>query len=91
MRIVLGALHIKNGIDVVGQGKALGIKLQDDYTANNYQQPSDEYDPATWTAEGAINDLKLLFRVGKRLAFEEKWPQWKAGSEFKAIREAQKQ
>ena len=41
--------------------------------------------------EGAINDLQLLFSVGKRLASEEKWPQWKAASEFKAIREKKKQ
>jgi len=84
------ALYIKTGIDVEGKGTAYGKKIQDDYTANNYHQPSDEYDAATWTLEGAINDLKLLFRVGKRLAFEEKWPAWKPGSEFKAAREAKK-
>lgn len=28
-----------------------------------------------------------LFMVGKRLSFEETMPQWKEGSEFKAIRE----
>ena len=84
------ALYVKNGIDVVGKGKEFGKKLQDEYTEKNYHQPSDEYDPSTWTVEGAINDLKLLFQVGKRLAFEEKWPQWKPGSEFKAIREGKK-
>jgi len=36
---------------------------------------------------GGIEDLKLLFQVGKRLSFETKMPQWKQGSEFKAIRE----
>ncbi|HEX5652657.1 MAG TPA: M28 family metallopeptidase [Chitinophagaceae bacterium] len=84
------ALYIKNGVDVIGKGKEWGLKLQDEYTAKNYHQPSDEYDPSAWTLEGAINDLKLLFRVGRRLAMEESWPQWKQGSEFKAIREAQK-
>ena len=84
------ALYLETGIDVIGKGKEIGKKLQDEYTAKNYHQPSDEYDAATWTMDGAINDLKLLFRVGKRLAFEEKWPQWKPGSEFKAIREGKK-
>ena len=84
------ALYIKYGIDVIGKGKEYGKKLQDEYTAKNYHQPSDEYDAATWTAEGAIKDLKLLFKVGKRIAFEEQWPQWKKGSEFKAIREGKK-
>ena len=89
-KIGIPALDAGSGIDVVGKGKEYGQKLQDDYTANNYHQPSDQYDAKTWTADGAIKDLKLLFRVGKRLAFEDKWPQWKAGSEFKAAREGQK-
>jgi Zn-dependent M28 family amino/carboxypeptidase len=80
------ALYIKNGIDVVGKGKEYGQRLQDEYTQKNYHQLSDEYNAATWTMEGAINDLKLLFQVGKRLSYETGWPQWKAGSEFKAIR-----
>ena len=84
------ALDASQGIDVVGKGKEYGQKLEDEYTAKNYHQPSDEYDPFTWTADGAIKDLKLLFQVGKRLAFEEKWPQWKSGSEFKAAREGKK-
>ena len=84
------ALYIKNGIDVEGKGKEFGKKLQEEYTEKNYHQPSDEYDESTWTMDGAINDLKLLFQVGKRLAYEEKWPEWKSGSEFKALREAKK-
>ena len=80
------ALYIKNGIDVVGKGKIYGKQLQDEYTAKNYHQPSDEYDATSWTLEGAIHDLKLLFRVGRRLAFEKTWPEWKQGSEFKALR-----
>lgn len=80
------ALYVTSGIDVEGKGKEFGQKLRDEYTDKNYHQPSDEYDAATWTAEGAISDLKLLFQVGKRLAFEDKWPQWKNGSEFKAKR-----
>ena len=61
--------------------------MEDEYTEKNYHAPSDEYDAATWKLDGAIDDLQLLFRVGRRLAFGEKWPEWKAGSEFKAIRE----
>jgi Zn-dependent M28 family amino/carboxypeptidase len=84
------ALYIKTGVDVAGKDIAFGKKIADEYTAKNYHQPSDEYDAATWTMEGAIRDLKLLFRVGRRLASEEKMPQWKTGSEFKAIREGKK-
>jgi hypothetical protein len=31
--------------------------------------------------------MDLLFLIGKHLAGETKWPAWKPGSEFKAIRE----
>ena len=78
------------GVDVVGKGKEYGEKLNNEYTEKNYHQPSDEFIPSTWTMEGAIKDIKLLFAVGKRLAFEDRMPEWKEGSEFKAIRDKQK-
>jgi Zn-dependent M28 family amino/carboxypeptidase len=84
------ALYTKAGIDIVGKGKTYGQQLKDDYTAKNYHQPSDNYNPTTWTMEGAVQQLKLLFQVGQRLAFETNFPQWKDGSEFKAIREGKK-
>jgi Zn-dependent M28 family amino/carboxypeptidase len=85
-KVGIPALYTKVGIDVVGKGKQFGQQLQDEYTAKNYHQPSDEYNAGTWSMEGAVNDLQLFYQVGKRLAFEKKWPQWKAGSEFKALR-----
>jgi Zn-dependent M28 family amino/carboxypeptidase len=81
------ALFIESGIDDVAKGKEFGKKMQEEYTEKDYHQPSDEYDAATWSLEGAINELKTLFNLGKRIAAQEEWPKWKAGSEFKAIRE----
>ena len=83
------ALYAGEGVDVIGKGKAYGQKIEDDYTADHYHRPSDEID-STWTFEGGIEDLKLLFQVGKRIASSEKYPVWKDGSEFKAIREGKK-
>ena len=37
---------------------------------------------------GAAEDARLLFEVGYRVAESEKWPEWKAGTEFKTLREA---
>ena len=79
-------LYVQNGVDVIGKGKEYGAKIQDEYNEKNYHRPSDEYNESTWTMDGAIYELKLLFQVGKRLAFEETWPKWKSGSEFKTIR-----
>jgi Zn-dependent M28 family amino/carboxypeptidase len=80
------ALDAASGVDFVGKEKGYGKKLQEDYTANHYHRPSDEFDNG-WTFEGGIQDMQLLFQIGKRLAFDEDWPKWKQGSEFKAIRE----
>ncbi|MEP7109569.1 MAG: M28 family metallopeptidase [Ferruginibacter sp.] len=82
------SLYIKVGTDAVGKEKGYGQKMVDDYIKNNYHRPSDEYNSAIWKLNGAIDDLLLLFNVGRRLAFDHQWPAWKAGSEFKAAREA---
>jgi Zn-dependent M28 family amino/carboxypeptidase len=81
------ALYVGSGIDVIGKESGYGKKMDEEYTEKHYHRPSDEYDTATWKLDGAIDDLQLLFRVGRRLAYGQNWPQWKAGSEFKAIRE----
>jgi hypothetical protein len=36
---------------------------------------------------GAREDLKVFFAVGYRVAEADKFPEWKPGNEFKAIRE----
>lgn len=82
------SLYTEGGTDVAGHGTDYGKAKIDEYAAKNYHRPSDEYD-STWVLDGAINDLKLMFQVGKHLSYAEKWPEWKEGSEFKAIREKQ--
>lgn len=74
------------GIDVIGKDKEYGKKMQETFNAQHYHGPSDEYN-ANWELSGAVDDLQLLFMVGKRLAYGHAWPGWKAGSEFKAERE----
>ena len=85
-KVGVPALDVKGGIDIVGKGKEYGQQEEQDYVTNHYHARSDEYNP-NWTFEGGIQDMELLFLIGKKLAFETSWPAWKAGSEFKAIRE----
>lgn len=84
------ALYTKRGVDVVGKGRAAGEAMETEYRDKHYHRPSDEYIQGQWDLTGAINDLKLLFAVGRRLAYSNTWPGWKEGSEFKAIREQAK-
>lgn len=86
-RVGVPALAVSKGIDHAVKGKEFGEAADDDYRKNRYHQPGDEYDPDSWDLSGIVDDAKLLFQTGKRLAFDSNWPKWKDGSEFKAIRE----
>ncbi|HZZ75173.1 MAG TPA: M28 family metallopeptidase [Puia sp.] len=85
-KVGVPALDVKGGNDIVGKGKEYGQQKEQDYVANHYHSRSDEYNP-NWTFEGGLQDMELLFLIGKELAFESSWPAWNPGSEFKAIRE----
>jgi Zn-dependent M28 family amino/carboxypeptidase len=57
-----------------------------DYTEHRYHKPSDEYNP-NWDMKAAVADADALLQVGLRVANGGKWPEWKQGVEFRAIRE----
>ncbi len=80
------ALDPQDGVDFIGKPKDWGKQKRDEYTANDYHKPSDEIKP-DWNLSGAIEDLRLHFTVGYRVAQSSVWPQWKPGTEFKARRE----
>ena len=75
------------GVDDVSRGTAYGKQKHDEYTAQRYHQPADEYDSATWDLSGGLQDVELVYAIGKKLAFSHEWPEWKTGSEFKALRD----
>ena len=56
-----------------------------DYTANRYHKPADKFDP-NWDMKAAVADADALLQVGLRVAGSEQWPEWKPGTEFRAIR-----
>jgi Zn-dependent M28 family amino/carboxypeptidase len=87
-KIGIPALYLKIGSDFIGKGREYGQELKATYTQRYYHQPADELDTTRMNFEGAIDDLELLFRVGKNLANSDRWPKWKEGSEFKAVRES---
>jgi Zn-dependent M28 family amino/carboxypeptidase len=83
-------LHLARGIDVIGKPPEYGKQKRDEFVAKHYHQPSDEVDPG-WDLSGAVQDVQLLFEVGYQVANGDKFPEWKAGSEFKAKRENKSQ
>ena len=62
------------------------IEREEEYRARRYHQPADEYD-ASWDLSGQVEDLQLLFTIGFRLVQGREFPNWREGTEFKAIRD----
>ena len=81
------SLYTGGGKDFIGKPANFGQQKKDDYTAHHYHQVSDEVDP-NWDLSGAVQDVQLLFEVGYQVANGDKFPEWKAGSEFKSKRDA---
>jgi len=81
------SVYPSGGSDSVEHGKEWTAAKRDKYLAENYHKPSDEFDP-NWDLSGAIDDLRLLFKVGYRLAIESTFPNWKEGIPYKAKRDA---
>jgi Zn-dependent M28 family amino/carboxypeptidase len=82
-------LYPKRGYDHDEMGFDYGMQKSAEYTANHYHRVSDEYD-LSWDVSGALEDMELYYRTGLEIANSDQWPSWAEGSEFKAIRDAQR-
>jgi len=85
-KVGVPALDMNTGLISKTHDASWAKKHQDDYTANHYHQPSDNYSP-DMDATGMAQVANLLYRLGYELSNESTFPGWKAGSEFKAVRE----
>ncbi|HWW57652.1 MAG TPA: M20/M25/M40 family metallo-hydrolase [Sphingopyxis sp.] len=83
---VLLMMGIAGASDLVNGGKQAGQAWVDDYTGRCYHQACDAWD-AGWNLDGAVQDIEIFYQIGNELARSVRWPEWKAGSEFKSIRD----
>ncbi len=81
------ALYPDSGTEYVGKPPGYSQQKRDEYTMKDYHKVSDDV-KADWDLTGAVDDLRLLFEVGFRVAQGDRYPEWKPGTEFKAKREA---
>ena len=86
-KIGIPALYADGGIDHFEKGKDWGKEQVADYNTNRYHKAADEYDES-WDLSGMVEDARFFFNVGYTLSAGSEWPNWKEGSEFKAIRDA---
>ena len=77
------AISFRPGLNLVNGGVAAGTAAAAEYTEKLYHQPADEWSP-DWDLSGCAMDVELLYTIGRDMANSRTWPQWEAGSEFKA-------
>jgi Zn-dependent M28 family amino/carboxypeptidase len=80
-------LYAESGVDYIGRPNGWGLERKAAYTAEDYHKPSDEV-RSDWDLSGLVEDTRLFFRVGLRIAEQPRWPEWVEGSEFRGVREA---
>ena len=83
---VLLLMGIAGASDLVEGGRTAGQAWVDAYTGKCYHQACDAVDDS-WNLDGAAQDIDLMLDIGRELATSDRWPEWKPGSEFKAIRD----
>ena len=81
------AFYSDEGTEFIGKPADFGMKKREYYTANDYHKPSDEVKP-DWDLSGAVEDLRLYLVMGYRIAQAGRFPEWRPGNEFRAVREA---
>ncbi|MBB5696794.1 M28 family metallopeptidase [Sphingomonas yantingensis] len=83
---VLLQMGIAGASDLKVGGRAAGQAWIDRYTGQCYHQACDAWDES-WDLTGAAQDIELVGTLAQELATSTRWPTWKAGSEFKGVRE----
>ena len=78
--------YVEAGEDLVPGGKVAGRAFAEDYTANRYHGPGDEFSE-DWDWSGIERELRMFYRLGRLLADGDTWPNWYEGDEFRGIRD----
>jgi Zn-dependent M28 family amino/carboxypeptidase len=85
-KVGIPAVSIGAGEDYVGKPKDYGAKIDADYNAHRYHQPSDAYSP-DFDLSGAVQISTIVLKFARTLANSPVMPAWNADAEFKAARE----
>jgi Zn-dependent M28 family amino/carboxypeptidase len=86
-RIGVPGLYLHTGTEFIDRPPSWGREQIEAYENRNYHQPSDQIQPE-WNFDGMIDDARLGFAVGVRVANADEMPGWTPGDEFEAARKA---
>ncbi len=84
-RIGVPAAYFSEGTDVIGKPPGWGKEQIEKWETTHYHQPSDEY-REDWDLSGAVEDVRLDFWLGCKVAAQDALPAWNKGDEFEAAR-----
>jgi Zn-dependent M28 family amino/carboxypeptidase len=80
-------MGIGGGHDLVKGGRKAGDQWVSEFTSNCYHQACDRWSDA-WDLSGATQDVTLVYEMARSLANSRAWPNWNAGTEFRAVRDS---
>jgi Peptidase family M28/PA domain len=79
------AAYFDSGTEVIGKPTGWGKQRIEEWEEKDYHQPSDEL-TNDWNLSGAVEDARLDFWLGVRVANADRMPEWNKGDEFEAAR-----
>jgi Zn-dependent M28 family amino/carboxypeptidase len=80
-KVGIPSLNMEAGDDFVGKPEGWGKQQFDDYNAQNYHQPSDEFNDA-WDFSGLVQMAEISMAIGIEAANAKKLPRYNQTDEF---------
>ena len=77
------AAYVDAGTEIIGRPPGWGEERQRSWEAAHYHQPTDDL-ADDWDLSGAVEDARLLFFLGAKVADAPLAPSWRPGDEFEA-------
>lgn len=81
------SLYIEHGRRFIGRPDGWGNEVMAEFNAVRYHAPSDEFSD-DFVFEGAVQQATFVYLTALDIANDASWPNWHAGQEFKAARDA---
>jgi len=84
-RVGVPGVYLDAGTEVIGKPAGWARQQQEAWEKAHYHRPSDDLTPE-WDLSGAIEDARLLFSLGVKVANTPSLPEWRSGDEFEPAR-----
>lgn len=81
------SLYLSSGNDNIEHGREWAVKQSEAWVNERYHKPSDNFEPDLWNFEGMINDIKVFFQTGYRIAITDDYPEWNENFPFRSLRD----